>query len=179
LNVGTLWESRDVSDSPLIALARTIGSSPVHDWAQHALTVEGVAPMVQSAHILSIALVMASIVMLDLRVLGWASREQSVIEMTRRVSPFLVIALVILLLSGSVLVFVRPMRYFTNPFFLFKMAFLAAALVLACIQFAAYRRSASAALSMFGPAKMMAILSLLLWISVVVCGRWIAYYFPH
>jgi uncharacterized membrane protein SirB2 len=156
-----------------------MGSSPAHDWAQQAMTIQGVAPMVQSAHILSIALVMGSIVMLDFRVLGLAAKEQSVDEMTRRLTPYFAIAFLLLLMSGSFLVLVRPTRYFANPFFLFKMMFLAAAVALALVQFPLYRRSPSGRWGAIGPETSMALASLLLWSSVVVCGRWIAYYFPH
>ncbi len=163
----------------LASLAELINQTPAHKWAQTALTTEGVAPLIQSAHILGIAVVMGSIVLIDLRVLGLAARSQTPSEMTRRLTPWLWTALVVLLVSGTVMLVLRPTRYFGNPFFLWKMALLLGAAGLALAQSRLYPRIPAGVSPASWPMKAMAAGSLLLWVGVVICGRWIAYYFAR
>jgi hypothetical protein len=157
--------------SILTEIARSIAGSPLNEIATDLLrNVPGLPPIVQTVHIFSVACVMASIVMIDLRVLGFALPSQSPQEMIRRLMPWFWTALVLLALSGLMFVFARPRRYFVNPVFGAKFAFLALALFFTLIVQRLVRTSANPAL-----AKSMAALSLLAWFGVVLAGRWIAY----
>ena len=89
-------------------------------------TVPGLPPIVQTVHLLGIAVVMSSVVLLDLRILGLALPSQDVQELTRRVMPWVWCTLPVMLLSGLPFVFARPQRYFTNPIFGLKFALLRA-----------------------------------------------------
>ena len=61
----------------LIDVAQTIAASPVHDHVVHWLrTVPGLPPIVQTVHILSIGCIMGSIVLINLRALGFAVPSQ-------------------------------------------------------------------------------------------------------
>ena len=61
-----------------------------HDAAVYLLsTVPGLPPIVQTVHLLGIAIVLGSVVLLDLRILGLALPSQDVQELTRRVMPWL------------------------------------------------------------------------------------------
>ena len=101
--------------------------------------VPGFPPIIQTVHILGIAVVMGSGVLLNLRILGLAVPSQSITEMTERVMPYLYVALISNLVSGSFFVFGRPTRYFNNPVFAWKMLFLFAAFMLT-LYFAAMHR---------------------------------------
>src|SRR5438128_11048170 len=72
-----------------------------HDW---------VIPTVQSIHIVAIGVVLASVFMIDLRVLGWAGRDQSLLETTGRFGPWLSTALCALLATGILMVIGEPAR---------------------------------------------------------------------
>jgi hypothetical protein len=143
----------------------------VHDTVVYLLSnVPGLPPIVQTFHLLGIAVIMSSVVLLDLRILGLALPSQDVQELTRRVMPWVWWTLPVMLLSGSMFVFARPRRYFTNPIFGLKFALLVPALALAAVlHFVSVRKPGS------WSTKVVAALSLLLWVGVVLAGRWIAY----
>jgi hypothetical protein len=156
----------------LMELARGINGSGVQsvivNWLR---TVPGLPPIVQTFHILGIGVVMGTIVMLNLRVLGWAVPSQSLSEMTRRLMPWLWSALAVSLLSGLMFVIARPRRYFVNPVFGIKFALLSVAIVLSVALPRLIARKAVPASIL----KAVAGVSMLVWIGVMLAGRWIAY----
>ena len=165
-------ESRFIMSELFLHLAHAIAKSPAHDAAIYLLSnVPGFPPILQTIHLLSIAVVMGSIVLVDLRVLGLAARNQSSTEMAARLAPWTWSALALLLISGMVLVLARPQRYFTNPVFGLKFLFLAPALLLSIVLYRLLRQSQFKPM----PARLIAALSLLAWVLVVLAGRWIAY----
>ena len=102
----------------MIAIGQFLDGSLPQSAALWALSnIPGFPPIIQSVHILGIAVVMGSIVMLDLRILGLAVPAQQLPEMARRLMPWLWCALASNLFSGSFFVFARPLRYFNNPVF--------------------------------------------------------------
>jgi hypothetical protein len=159
-------------------VARSIGSSGLHDTAVDLLSnVPGLPPIVQTVHMLGIAVVMGSAVLLDLRILGLALPSQGVEELTRRVMPWLWCTLPLMLLSGLPFVFARPQRYFTNPIFGAKFMLLLPAVALAAVLHVLTVRKPDywQTSGLRVTARAIAIVSLLLWIGVVLAGRWIAY----
>jgi hypothetical protein len=158
--------------STLTQVAQSIATSPLHDavvgWLR---TIPGLPPIVQTIHILSIGCIMASIVFINLRVLGWAVPSQGIGEMMKRLMPWMWTALVLLFLSGAMFVVARPARYFKNPIFGIKFALLSVALVLAVVLKIALRKNDQPSVV----AKSIAGLSLVCWVGVVLAGRWIAY----
>ncbi len=140
--------------------------------------IPGLPPIVQTFHLMAISAVMGSIVLVDLRVLGLALKSQPTAELVARVMPWMWGALPVNLLSGLVFVFARPVRYFTNPVFGFKFAFMLPAIALALVFQMALRRDTTFWEQSSGRralAKAVALLSLLCWVGVVFAGRFIAY----
>ena len=75
-------------DSIITDIARAIAGTSASETAFHLFrTVHGLAPVVQTIHILSVTTVMASVVFVNLRVLGLAVPSQQVSEMVRRLMP--------------------------------------------------------------------------------------------
>ena len=158
-------------------VADLIAESPLREWAFQLLSnVPGMPPLTQAVHILGIAAVMASSVMIDLRLLGLAVPSQKASEMIRRLMPWTWWALLVNFATGLPFVLARPYRYFLNPVFGWKLAFLVPALVLALF---IHRRNRIGGYwdERDGESwvKVLAAVSLLLWIGVVLAGRWIAY----
>ncbi|MEZ5491619.1 MAG: DUF6644 family protein [Gammaproteobacteria bacterium] len=140
-------------------------------------SIPGFPPIIQTVHILGIAVVMGSIVLLNLRILGLVLPSQSVTEMTSRVMPWLWWALASNFISGAFFVFGRPNRYFNNPVFAWKLGLLLPAIALA-LYFCLMHRKYAGYWEEPGRkwmARGIALLSLGLWILVVFAGRWIAY----
>ena len=71
------------------SLASALSDSQAREVAVYLLgNVPGLPPIAQSLHILGIAVVMASIVMVDLKFLGLALPSQNVSEMILRLMPW-------------------------------------------------------------------------------------------
>jgi hypothetical protein len=137
-----------------------------------------VIPAVQTVHIVAVATVITSILMVDLRLVGFAGRQQSIAAVANRYLPPVWYALPILLLTGTTLIIAEPARSLQNWVFILKMGLLvlAAAVTLACqlpLRKDAGYWDASAARRR--KVRLIAFLSLPLWIAVLFAGRWIAY----
>ena len=140
--------------------------------------VPGFPPIIQTVHILGIAAVMASIMMINLRLLGIAVPSQNISEMTQRLLPWFWSALAVNLVSGAVFVLARPARYFNNPVFAWKFAFLVPAVLLVALFHYYSRRHTDFWISnaqRSNSGKLLAIFSIILWVMVIMAGRWIAY----
>ncbi|PCJ22947.1 MAG: hypothetical protein COA96_13030 [SAR86 cluster bacterium] len=168
-NIGTLLSGTVFQDGALWALR----------------TIPGFPPIIQTVHILGIAVVMGTVVMLDLRILGLAVPSQSISEMTKRVMPWLWWALASNFVSGAFFLLGRPNRYFNNPVFGWKLSFLIPAILLTLFfHLMSKRQDGFWELNSkrLWTARAIALLSLGLWIMVAMAGRWIAYaeyiYFP-
>lgn len=137
----------------------------------------GVIPTTQSIHILAIAVVIGSALVTDLRLAGVLATEETPQTVVRRYLPWMWAALAVLLTTGVILSVGEPNRVLANPVFWTKMALVVLAFALTLLfrypllhpQFQ-LEHARWAAL-----AKPLAWVSLLVWIAVVFCGRWIAY----
>ena len=141
-------------------------------------TVQWIIPMVQSVHIVAIAIVMSSVVMVDLRLMGLMGHTQSISGLSRRFLPWVWWSLLVLLVSGAMLIVAEPARDLLNPVFQAKMALLLVAMaVTVAFQTVVGRNMEIWDLS---PGKrtgawVTAVASLLVWTAIIGCGRWIAY----
>ncbi|HEY9536721.1 MAG TPA: DUF2214 domain-containing protein [Kiloniellaceae bacterium] len=137
-----------------------------------------VYPLVNTAHIAGIALLFGAIAPLDLRLLG-AWRGVPLHLLARVLQPVAAAGLALAVTAGLLLFAVSATKYATTPVFLVKLALLAAAVVNAVL----LRRHPDWVLARVpglaaepGPRlKAAAALSLVLWLGVILCGRFIAY----
>ncbi|HEV2701119.1 MAG TPA: DUF6644 family protein [Steroidobacteraceae bacterium] len=145
------------------------------DLSEHIQDIFWVIPTVQTVHIVSIAIVMTSMAMLDLRLVGIAGRRQSLPDMAARFLPWVWTAVVVLLCSGTILIIGEPARDLLNKVFWLKMSLLAAGLLLTWTFQHMLRRNTSFWDRNRTAAVLLGSVSLVIWVGIVGAGRWIAY----
>jgi hypothetical protein len=135
-------------------------------------------PLDECLHVLSITAVFGSILMMDLRLLGLASRDSAVSKLSNEVLPYTWIAFACAVITGTIMFISKATVYWHNPQFELKFLFmiLAAANMLV-FHFGAFRRVADWDDVLPPPpaARLAGALSISLWIAVVFFGRWIGF----
>ena len=145
----------------------------------HAIQTAGwVIPALQTIHILAIAVLFFSAVIVDLRLWRVLQRDVPLKDVARRFLPVIWPVLLILLLTGSLLIIGEPRRSLLNTTFYLKMTLLAFAVVLTI----ALQWSLASAPEFWErdrgrriAARFAATLSILVWCGIIFAGRWIAY----
>ncbi len=158
----------------MLALAQWLSATPLSlalrelDW---------LVPLLQTVHILAIAMVVSSVFLIDVRLLDF-TRSQSITETARRFMPWIWTGLAILAVSGAALITVEPMRALPNPAFQIKMALLFVAIAATWLFQISLRGDAvfwQSAGSRRSMATVLAVSAFLLWCAIVGAGRLIAY----
>ena len=135
-------------------------------------------PAIQSVHIVGIALVMGSVLMIDLRILGLAWTERTLQQTTSRFGPWLTGSLWLLLATGLLMVVGEPVRELVTFSFWLKMALVALGAAVAVAFQRALRRHEQrweGTLVHQRSIKALAVLTFLVWVGVIFLGRLIAY----
>ena len=154
-------------------------------WIEHTAlsqTIQSIAwivPTVQTIHILAIAVVAASALMIDLRLIGVFSADRPMKEVSARFLPFVWWPLLVLLATGAMMITGEPARSLKNPAFGLKMALLVTALIVTLFFQFRLRRDPEFGSQAGGSrvsATGIAALSMVLWAGIIFSGRWIAYY---
>ena len=116
--------------------------------------------------------------LLDLRLLGWVLPRVPASEMARRLVPWMKAGFAVMIITGALLFYGIPVRYYQNIFFRLKMiALLLAGLNAFIFEIGVRRRTADWDLRPVPPAAARAAgaASLALWAVIIVAGRMIAY----
>jgi len=135
-------------------------------------------PTLQTIHILCVATVLSSAIIVDLRICGIFDRNEPLQYIARRFLPVIWPVLLILLLTGSLLVVAEPHRSLQNSTFILKMGLLVVAVAItAGLQASINRSSGVLDKNNFHriAARFAACGSILIWCGIVFAGRWIAY----
>ena len=162
-------------DVGLSEFSKWLAATPLSHTIQ---TTGGVIPALQTIHILSVAVLFSSAVLVDLRIWRLLNRDVPLPEVAQRFLPAIWPVLLILLVTGSLLIVGEPRRSLLNSTFYLKMALLAVAIMLT----AGLQRSISSS-SIFWDkdrwrrmaGQFAATVSILVWCSILFAGRWIAY----
>lgn len=138
--------------------------------AAHLRTSRWTYPLVNAGHILGIALLVGSVVPLDLRLLGaWRSVPREAVE--RVLAPVAAAGLVLALATGVLLLSVRAGAYGALALFQGKMVLVALGTGNALAALMLRRRGR---IGRTGEAAL-ATVSLLCWLAALLAGRFIAY----
>ncbi|HUG21738.1 hypothetical protein [Piscinibacter sp.] len=130
-------------------------------------------PLVNTGHVVGIALLFGAIVPLDLRLLGcWNGVPLD--ALARTLIPTAIAGLVLAVATGALLFATQPLDYVGEPLFGIKMALLGAALINALMLRLSPQWGEPRPLS--PPAwRIAGIVSVLLWLGVITAGRLIGY----
>ena len=132
-----------------------------HPWAY---------PVLEAVHIIGIGLLLGNLVLLELRVFGRGAALP--VEALARLSLGIALAGFTLAAASGLLMFAtQPAELLANRSFVLKMLLLVAA---GCNAAWFHGRGSLARLD--GLARVQMLLSTAIWVAVVFCGRWIAYY---
>lgn len=137
--------------------------------------VSWIIPVVQSIHIAAIAALIGSALVTELRLAGVVATDESVQTVARRFVPWLWGALAVLAATGLIMATGEPDRVLGNWVFWLKMALILAAAVLTYLFRRPLLRDEETRSRSGLHVKALAWVSLLIWIGVIFCGRWIAY----
>ena len=127
-------------------------------------------PLLESIHVLSAMFVVGTVLMADLRLLGWAGLRYPLTVITDEVVPWTWGAFVIAAVTGVGLLMPRASWYVANPAFLAKVVLLLLAAVNMLVLHFGALRTQRVRLQMTTGAC-----SLLVWVGVVLAGRWIGH----
>jgi len=140
-----------------------------------------VYPIIMAIHLTGMGLFGGMIAMTDLRILGVAFTKSPVADVHNQLRPWKHLGLTLVVACGALLAFSKAAIYWPNPYFKLKLALLAGVAIHALV----FRGSVYKNLEEFdrtgvvpGNAKVAAVISLVLWISLVAAGRWIGYWEP-
>ncbi len=135
-------------------------------------------PLIESVHVLAICLVVGSILAVDLRLLGFASVHRPVSSVTRGILPLTWCAFVVAVASGGLMFISNATKYLGNGFFLAKLILIGVAglnmLIFHAISAKDERRWENDKRPALA-ARFAGGVSILIWIAVVACGRWIGF----
>jgi hypothetical protein len=153
----------DISQTPL---ALAMATSP---W---------VVPTMQCIHILSIAVIFMSVVIVAMRVLGVAWGGVSLSQTLDRFAPWAWISLAALAITGIVLIMAEPVRELMALSFWIKMILLAIAIVISVRFIALVKRDPAFAaddVKADGTLRRNAAITIAIWVVIIFMGRFIAY----
>jgi hypothetical protein len=162
-------------DVALSELSKWLAATPLSHTIQ---TTSWIIPTIQIIHILGVAVLFSSAVLVDLRIWRLLERDIPLAQVARRFLPPIWPVLLILLVTGSLLIVGEPRRSLLNSTFYLKMALLAVAILLT----AGLQRSISSSPNSWDKdrgrrlaARFAATASIALWCGILFAGRWIAY----
>ena len=135
-------------------------------------------PLIEAVHVIFLALVFGTIMIVDLRLLGLASRERSFTRLSRELLRLTWLGFAGAVITGALMFSADPISYAANTAFLIKLFLL----VLAGANMAVFHVLALRTVGDWdalhptpGRARLAGAISLVLWIGIVFAGRAIGF----
>jgi len=135
-------------------------------------------PIVEIVHIVGFVVLVGAAVMFDLRLLG-LSRHLPASDMAQHLLPWARASLLLILPSGLLMFMTHATEWAASPVFRLKLLLIVAAGLNAAL----FQRGAFASVSGWNrdtkapaTARCAAVISLVLWLGVISCGRLLAYF---
>ena len=153
---------------------------PYFQWVSDARMSQAISQspwafaVIESVHLLALAVIGGAVLMLDLRLLGLGLRDQPIERVARDAFPWFVGSLIVMLITGVGLFMSEATKCYYSTSFWVKMTSLLLAMIFA---FTVRRNVALAGEGRLRPIwlKLVAVVSLVLWFGVGAAGRWIGF----
>lgn len=131
-------------------------------------------PVIESVHLLALALLGGAIFLVDFRLVGLGLKDRPVAELARDARPWMIGGLVVMILTGIPLFLSEPVKCYYSTAFWIKMTTLPIALIFA---FTVRSRvtMADAVRNTARRQQLVGALSIALWFTVAAAGRWIGF----
>jgi hypothetical protein len=159
----------------LTPLVEAVQNSALSEWMRTSLKAVAI---INALHVMSIVTVFGTIFLVDLRLLGYPNVQRSFMRMHDELLRWTWGAFGIAAVTGVLLFMVNAVTYHRNTAFWLKMA----VIVLAGINMLIFERGTVKSVSSWDTgvkppraAQMAGALSILLWVAVIVFGRWIGF----
>jgi hypothetical protein len=159
----------------LTSIVTSIETSALGEWMRLSLKA---MPVVESLHVLAIAVVFGTILVVDLRLLGLPNTRRAFTLVSGELLRFTWAAFVLATITGAMMFAANASTYFDNTAFRFKML----ALVAAGVNMAVFHGVTQRGISRWDKnapppagARLAGAASILIWITVVVLGRLVGF----
>ena len=165
----------------LVWLATRVGKGPGEydpSWSEGLASTLNVWGLLEGSHVLSLMLFAGTIFLVDLRLLGVGFKKTPISVISDRILPLTVFGFVLMVVTGVLLFYAKPLLYYHNLWFRLKLVFLVlAAINIMWFHFRVQRTMPAWDTSPKPPAAVRAsgLISLTAWILVITFGRFIAY----
>lgn len=127
-------------------------------------------PAIESTHLLALALLGGSILIVSLSILGWGLKT-SVAELYKSAHRYLNVAVIALLITGVLLGISEPVKLYGREAFWLKMISLAVALAVTYFAFNPLVRRGASGLGL----RCVTVVTIAAWLTVAMAGRWIGF----
>lgn len=128
--------------------------------------------VIETVHIMALAVLLGSFLIVDLRLFGVGMRKLTVAEVAGQFSATSWVSFIIMVATGIPMYLSEAVRLSTSSPFFYKMVFLCLALL---FHLTVHRSATKSGTSGTGLAKIAASLSLVCWLAVALAGRAIAF----
>jgi hypothetical protein len=129
-------------------------------------------PLIETFHLLALAVLLGTVLIVNLRVFGLGRRYLPAADMARQLEPWMLTSLAVLIASGIPMAFSEPMKCFESASFPVKMCLIVIGIV---SQFTIQRRWVMAPRTTALRARTAAVFSILIWTAVGAAGKGIPY----
>jgi hypothetical protein len=155
----------------VLSVFQWLGHTAVGRAMQH--STYGVA-IVEMVHLLALAILGGTILLVDLRLIGVGLKRQSASRLDRELAPLFWGSFAVIALSGIIILSAEPMKCYYNAAFRAKMSILFVALL---FHLTLHRKVVASAREKTSSAwaKSAAAVSLVLWLAVGLAGRAIGF----
>lgn len=157
------------------SLLMALQATPVATWVREDSRA---FPLIECLHVLSITFVVGTVAMVDLRLLGVASRTRAVSRLTSEILPWTWGGFVVAAITGGLMFSSAAVKYFDNIPFRLKFVIMILAGINMVVFHAATHRSVNQWDERASPplgAKVAGALSIVCWLGVIAAGRWIGF----